>query len=216
VIFSGGKLEFRKGQDLVLAIFRAFRQRHPEALLVTAWHSPWSELAALAAGHPGMTAPRCTADGVPDVVGWAVENGIPAEAIISLGGTPNIVMPYVMREADAALFPNRCEGGTNMVAMECLACGIPTVLSANTGHLDLLRQDIALKLERQNPVLSNYYDTTEWGESDVEEAVEKLEAIWQDRTGAAAMGARAASFMATMTWRHHAANLMRAVDPFVD
>jgi glycosyltransferase involved in cell wall biosynthesis len=44
VVFSGGKLEFRKGQDLVLAAFRAFRQRHPEALLLTAWSSPWSEL----------------------------------------------------------------------------------------------------------------------------------------------------------------------------
>ncbi|MFP5512794.1 MAG: glycosyltransferase, partial [Alphaproteobacteria bacterium] len=41
VVFSGGKLEYRKGQDIVLMAFRAFRQRHPEALLVTAWQSPW-------------------------------------------------------------------------------------------------------------------------------------------------------------------------------
>jgi glycosyltransferase involved in cell wall biosynthesis len=216
VIFSGGKLEFRKGQDLVLAAFRAFRQRHPEALLLTAWHSPWSDLAAHAAGHPGITTPRSTAEGVPDVVGWAVDNGIPADAVFSVGSTPNNVMPYVIREADAALFPNRCEGGTNMVAMECLACGIPCILSANTGHLDLLRQDIALRLERQGTVTSQIYDPTEWGESDVEEMVEKLEAIWRDRSMAAAMGARAAAFMATMTWRKHVNTLLRAIEPFID
>ena len=149
VVFSGGKLEFRKGQDLVLAAFRAFHQRHPEALLVTAWHSPWSELAASAVGHPGIAPPPRAADGTPDVVGWAVANGIPEDAIVSAGLTPNIAMPHVVREADVALFPNRCEGGTNLVAMECLACGIPTILSANTGHLDLLRHGIALPLERQ-------------------------------------------------------------------
>ena len=32
VIFSGGKLEFRKGQDLVLKAFKCFHQRHEEAL----------------------------------------------------------------------------------------------------------------------------------------------------------------------------------------
>uniref|UniRef100_A0ACD5GTC9 Uncharacterized protein n=1 Tax=Desertifilum tharense IPPAS B-1220 TaxID=1781255 RepID=A0ACD5GTC9_9CYAN len=39
VIFSGGKLEYRKGQDIVIAAFKRFQQRHPEALLMTAWHN---------------------------------------------------------------------------------------------------------------------------------------------------------------------------------
>ena len=42
VIFSGGKLEYRKGQDIVLAAFKIFRQRRPDALLVTLWHNPWA------------------------------------------------------------------------------------------------------------------------------------------------------------------------------
>ena len=45
VVFSGGKLEFRKGQDIVLAAFRRFQQSHPDALLVTAWHSLWPRTA---------------------------------------------------------------------------------------------------------------------------------------------------------------------------
>jgi hypothetical protein len=39
-VFSGGKLEYRKAQDIALAAFRVFAQRHREALLVTAWHCP--------------------------------------------------------------------------------------------------------------------------------------------------------------------------------
>lgn len=216
VIFSGGKLELRKGQDLVLAAFRAFQQRHPEALLVTAWHSPWSDLAQMAVGHPGMAPPPRAENGTPDVVGWAVANGIPADAALAVGQTPNIVMPHVVREADVALFTNRCEGGTNLVAMECMACGIPTILSANTGHLDLLRHDIALPLQRQGRSAgSAHYNTDQWGESDVEEAVEKLEQVWRDRAGAAAMGQRAARFMAGMHWPEQLRLLLRTLEPFV-
>jgi glycosyltransferase involved in cell wall biosynthesis len=216
VIFSGGKLEYRKGQDLALATFRAFQRRHPEALLLTAWNSPWSELAADAAAHPGITPPPRGEDGLPDMVGWAVRNGIPEDAVLSVGHIPNIVMPHVVREADAALFTNRCEGGTNLVAMECMASGLPTILSANTGHLDLLRHDIAVPLQRQGAAVNERYDTTDWGESDVDEAVEALEALWRDRTEAAALGARAAAFMAGMTWPVQLQRLLRAIDPFVE
>jgi glycosyltransferase involved in cell wall biosynthesis len=213
VIFSGGKLEYRKGQDLVLAAFRAFRQRHPEALLIAAWHSHWSEFVARAVGHPGVVPPQCNADGVPDVVGWAASNGIPADAIIAIPHIPNLVMPHVVREADVALFPNRCEGGTNLVAMECLACGIPSILSANTGHLDLLRHDIALPLARQGQPRSTHHDTTDWGECDVEEMVEALEALWRDRTAAAALGDRAARFMGGMAWTNQLRLLIEAIEP---
>src|SRR5262245_25287856 len=46
LIFSGGKAEPRKGQDIVIKAFRTFAARHPEAMLVTSWHSPWPQLAA--------------------------------------------------------------------------------------------------------------------------------------------------------------------------
>lgn len=38
-----------------------------------------------------------------------------------------------LAEADVALFPNRGEGGTNLMAMQAMASGVPTVLSANSG-----------------------------------------------------------------------------------
>ncbi len=216
VVFSGGKLEYRKGQDLVLAAFRAFHQRHPEAVLLTAWHSPWSAFAGKAAGHPGIAPPPRAAGGTPDVVGWAVANGIPEDAVVSVGQTPNNAMPHVVREADVALFANRCEGGTNLVAMECLACGIATILSANTGHLDLLRHGIAIPLGRQATPVSAHHHTVDWGESDVEEMLEALEEVWRDRAAAAALGGRAARFMAGLNWPNQLDLLLRAIAPVAE
>ena len=37
VIFSGGKLESRKGQDIVIAAFRQLLRHYPDALLIAAW-----------------------------------------------------------------------------------------------------------------------------------------------------------------------------------
>ncbi|HET6306555.1 MAG TPA: hypothetical protein VFG12_05185, partial [Rhodopila sp.] len=121
VVFSGGKLEHRKGQDLVVKAFRAFRQRHKEAMLVTAWSTSWHWYDPSMAMRTGTVPAVQGGDGMVDTAGWAIANGVPAEALVALGKVPNIAMPHVMREADVALFPNRCEGGTNLVAMECMA-----------------------------------------------------------------------------------------------
>jgi glycosyltransferase involved in cell wall biosynthesis len=42
VIFSGGKFELRKGQDLVIRAFQVFHERHKDALLVNSWFNHWS------------------------------------------------------------------------------------------------------------------------------------------------------------------------------
>lgn len=205
VIFSGGKLEYRKGQDLVLAAYKLFQARHPEALLLVAWSSPWTELAAEFDCPP----PR-RSDGTPDIIGWAAVHGIPSDAVQDLGPVPNIAMPHVLRDADVALFPNRAEGGTNLVAMEAMACGVPTVLSANTGHLDLLAGDAALPLRHQRAVARGITGTDGWGESDVEEILEALETIWRDRAAARAMGLRGAAMMAGLSWQRQIAALGEA------
>jgi glycosyltransferase involved in cell wall biosynthesis len=216
VVFSGGKLEFRKGQDLVVKAFCAFQQRHREALLITAWHTAWDWRDERMAAGAGTSPPVMGADGGVDTARWAIENGVPVEALVALGPVPNIAMPHVIREADVALFPNRCEGGTNLVAMECMACGIPVILSANTGHMDLLkREGAAMRLDRQGAASCPGYETEGWGESDIEEILEKLEAVWRDREAAAATGWLGADFMASMTWDRQVELLLRAIDPLL-
>src|SRR5689334_12405128 len=41
IVFSGGKFEFRKGQDLVIRAFKALQDRHHDVLLVASWFNAW-------------------------------------------------------------------------------------------------------------------------------------------------------------------------------
>ena len=152
VIFSGGKAEPRKGQDIVVKAFRIFAKKHPEALLVTAWHSPWPDIAN----------------------GMDLDLSSVADQVIDVGPVPNTAMAPIYRECDVGLFPNRCEGGTNLVAMECLACGVPAIISANTGHMDI-RQPGALRLTEQTVCQK------QWGESDIDEIIVTLEFVLERR-----------------------------------
>jgi glycosyltransferase involved in cell wall biosynthesis len=203
-VFSGGKLEFRKGQDLTVAAFRKFWQHHAEAILVTAWHNPWpkSMMGIDRQGHVSGC-PAVDAQGRIDVTSWLEANGVPRNACHDIGLVPNYLMPSVYAQVDVAVLPNRCEGGTNLVAMECLACGIPTILSANTGHLDLVDERHCYPLTRQRPVPPTppFAGMAGWGESDVDEMVELLERVYRDRAEAARRGGAASRFMQGWSWR---------------
>ncbi len=215
LIFSGGKLELRKGQDLVLLAFRRFAERHPDALLVTAWHSPWPQLARTIDAR-GLARPVVfDRDGRLDVPGWAEANGIPPSRVVDLGAVPNALLPPILRECDVALFPNRCEGGTNLVAMECMACGVPTILSANTGHLDLVDEAICYPLRTQRPIAgigAGLPGVPGWGESEVEEIVAALERVYGDPDEARARGAEAARRLADLTWEATAAAMKAVIE----
>lgn len=212
-IFSGGKLEHRKGQDLVILAFRAFAERHPEAILITAWHSPWPMAAASINGLPNIAPVIFTADGRVDSLGWAKANGIREEQFIDLGRVPNHQMARMLQEIDVAVFPNRCEGGTNLVAMESMACGVPTIVSNNTGHKDLVATGAPYVLMRQGAVSVPGAGTDGWGESDVDEIVETLERVWSNREEARLRGKAGADAMAGWSWRHQIGRLHQTLAP---
>ena len=214
VVFSGGKLEYRKGQDIVVAAFRRFVKNHPDALLVTAWHNHWPQLIAdlELAGHV-RGVPRL-ANGALQIGEWLAANGVPTHASLDVGLTPNALMGQVVREADVALFTNRCEGGTNLVAMECMAAGVPTIVSANTGHLDLTATGGCFALRGQNAVKhpTKYYTGVDgWGESDVDEIVALLERLYSDRALARERAEKGAESMSKLKWQSQIAALMNAI-----
>jgi len=214
LIFSGGKLEYRKAQDLVIAAFRIFHRSHPDAVLVTAWTNPWKQLIRTMHRSPWVTPPTVAENQTLDVAGWLTKEGIEANQIINIGFVPNALMPNVMRACDVALFPNRAEGGTNLVAMECLACGLPTILSANTGHLDLIEQVPCYVLGDQEPVtpLSQTYHTDGWGESSVDEIVERLTEVYNNRQAAQQRGREAAKAMQAWSWHHKVDQMVTAIE----
>ena len=217
VVFSGGKLEYRKGQDLAVSAFKRFYQKHNDALLVTAWHNPWPQLAKGFKFSPHVSvAPGIKPDGTLDVGGWLRLNGLPPSSFYDLGNLSNAETPPLLRELDLAVFPNRCEGGTNLVAMECMASGVPVALSRNTGHLDLIRPDNCYSLDMQIPMapITGKADMEGWGETAIDELVAKMEQAYTDRADAARRGAAGAAFMQDWSWSTQVARLVAALREF--
>jgi glycosyltransferase involved in cell wall biosynthesis len=210
LVFSGGKLEFRKGQDIAIEAFKRFQAKHQDAMLVTAWDSPWMELAATFSISPWVSCPPSRPGRERlDIRAWLESEGIPPENHWDIGAIPNRLMPSVLRQCDAAVFPSRGEGATNLVAMESIACGIPTLVSANTGHLDLLKDVPAIPVEEQRD-LSNKpsgIGTEGWGESDVEEIVQHLDWIYSNQAQARENALFAADAIQARSWVYRAKDL---------
>jgi glycosyltransferase involved in cell wall biosynthesis len=99
--------------------------------------------------------------------------------------------------------------------MEAMASGVPTILSANTGHLNLIGPDTCFALEQQASVTARcalYNGTFSWGESDPDEIVAHLERIYTDRVEAGRRGAAGARLLAELPWTRQAHALLDALD----
>lgn len=214
-VFSGGKIEFRKAQDLVIQAFAVFARRHPDAVLVTAWQSPFGKHSQGYRGvleHPLRAARKGT---LLDIQRWATENGIPAAQVLDIGLVPNQSMPMILREMDCALQISRAEGGTNLPAKEAMACGVPVILARNTGMHDLIGHENCLPLEHQASVPQELAGcgTEGWGESAVDEIVEALERLYSDTALRRRIGMTGAAWIVDeqRTWRDHAEKLKQVI-----
>ncbi len=215
-VFSGGKLELRKGQDIVLAAFKEFNARHTDTLLLTNWHNPWAETAKNMSLSPHFDHEPQIENGAIDFKSWVAAAGLPAEAHIDVGVVPNSHIPSIIGEADVAVFSNRCEGGTNLVAMETMASGIPCILSANTGHLDIIEDNNCYPLLKQGKSPIDVDPTGLWGESDIDEILEHLEKAYQDREDARARAEAGVKSMAKLSWKNQTASLVASISEYMD
>jgi glycosyltransferase involved in cell wall biosynthesis len=195
----------------VMLAFKQFSAKRDDAVLVASWHSPFTQISAGFKGR--LNAPLgVDGNGRLDVKRWARENGIDPGRVVDIGQVPNQQMPLILREMDTALQPSRCEGGTNFVAMEAMACGIPVILGNNTGVRDIIADGNAIPLKRQTPVSSpDGWGVEGWGESDIEEIVAALDALYDSTALRTQTGAAGARFMAGQTWQKHAAALHAAI-----
>jgi glycosyltransferase involved in cell wall biosynthesis len=134
-IFSGGKFEYRKGQDLVIRAFAQFAKDHPEAHLVCAWFNPWPKLAIECAQMAGLAAQGSTLEAFYEDM--LCRAGIPRDRFTILPQLSHAKLAEQMAQTDCGLFPNRCEGGTNLVLMEYASCGGLTVANRLTGQEDV-------------------------------------------------------------------------------
>ncbi len=202
VVFSGGKLELRKGQDLVIRAFAALQQRHDDVLLVNAWFNPWEWSRATMAASPHIRFVYEGASHAAAIDGLLAANGVDPENVLTLPPKPNAAMARIYKNTDCGVFPNRCEGGTNLALMEYMACGKPVIASGWSGHRDVVSRDDAILLHPSRTIEVAHTDgvRARWQEAAVEELVEALEQAYQDRDRLRRLGAAAGESMRRFTW----------------
>ena len=208
-----------------MAAFRAFRQRRPSAVLVAAWHTQYPELARglERAGHVaplpgGLSAGEEDGAGSEGLAGWLRSSGLPEGSFQLLPALSDAEVAAQLERSHAAVFASRAESGTNLFATQALAMGVPTLLSANTGHLDLIAAlggrppCYPLATQGAVPPLPPFGGTAGWGESDVEEMVQQLDMIFQADAKQAESDWRRAgeAFLRRIAWDDAVANLTRA------
>lgn len=213
VVFSGGKFELRKGQDIVIRAYKVLQDRHADVMLVNAWYNPWpySVQTMLSSRLIRFNPPAKTSYvGFVDAV--LADNGIDLKRVVTLLPQPNQMMPRVYANADVGLFPNRCEGGTNLVLMEFMACGKPVIASDATGHADVVKSGNALLIEaKQTTEIRDQAGETiaVWPEPELDQTIAQLEHAYQHRDELRARGARAGQDLASWTWGRTAAEFLR-------
>ncbi len=140
-IFSGGKFEYRKGQDIVLAAFKLLQDKYPNLHLVTNWYNHWDFSMDTMAKSEYIKYERIFADNALNLKHICYINGIDSSRVEDVGLVPNDKMRDIFARTDLGVFPNRCEGGTNLVLMEYMTCGKPVLASYEAGQKDILQKD---------------------------------------------------------------------------
>lgn len=167
-IFSGGKFEWRKGHDLIICAFREFLKTNPDAHLVCCWWNEWPEFIGPCTQSRILTQFDYEGEDQLELFRRClVANKIPKGSFTLHPKLCHSELAAAMQGTDIGLFPNRCEGGTNLVLMEYLACGKRAVANLATGQADLMGHAIT-----SYPVEE---DASGWAIQDVAEIVKALE-----------------------------------------
>jgi len=212
IVFSGGKFELRKGQDIVIRAYKVLQDRHRDVMLVNSWYNGWPQF------RDTMSASKLIRY-VPfnnnDYVAWINElltsHGIDIERVITVLPRPHRLLPDLYHATDLGLFPNRVEGGNNMVLMEYLSCGKPAIASFNSGHTDILHRNNAVLIEGHRPMERRSDDnelTAVWNDPSLDETIDKLEWCYHNREKLEPLAQRGAADMRELPWRRVAEQLL--------
>lgn len=203
IVFSGGKFELRKGQDLVIAAMQVFMQRHADAYLVCSWVNQWPFSLATMANSACISFTATNDDCLTILRRTLHENGIPLDRVCLVPLVDNAQMRQVYQQTDIGIFPNRCEGGNNMVMCEYMACGRTVIASDATGHADIITGRNAFPLTSYTPVVVNDAQgqpSAIWHQPSVAELIEQLEFVCLHKETAAEKAAVAADDMKRLSW----------------
>jgi len=204
VVFSGGKFELRKGQDLVIAAMKVFMERRSDVLLSCAWHNQWPFSLATMELSKQISYQHQEGDCLELLAKTLTANGIPLKRVILHPLLDNQQMRQVYHNSDVGLFPNRGEGGNNLVMCEYMACGKTVIASDMTGHADVITADNALPLTEYHPYHYRHHAEGIWFEPSVDEIVAQLEYAYSHHRDIRQKGLQAAVDMGSLTWENAA------------
>jgi glycosyltransferase involved in cell wall biosynthesis len=215
VLFSGGKFELRKGQDLLLRALKILQEKYSDIWLVNCWYNLWPASTRL------MEYSRHIQFKYRENETWRdsmqrtyVMNGLDPERIITHELVPHDQQRALFTQTDIGVFPNRCEGGTNLVMMEYMACAKPVIASNTSGHKDILTEHNALRLDSLSGF--NVNDAhgqiiARWQEPSVDELVARIEYAYHHRDDIRDIGQRAGEDLKQFTWEHTAGCLKQVM-----
>ncbi len=206
VLFSGGKFELRKGQDLVLKAYKVLQDRYKDVMLVNSWFNHWAASMQTMTASPHIRFTAQSGDYMTLMQQTMLDNGIDVGRVITLPPYPNIMMTRIYRNTDIGVFPNRCEGGTNLVLMEYMACGKPVIGSYNSGHRDVLTDRNSFPLKAMRPITVSHggQPVAVWDEPQLDELIARLDWAYHHRADLSVIGARAGADLAGLTWERTA------------
>ncbi len=212
VIFSGGKMEWRKGTDIAMKAIGVMMQRHADVYAVAAWHNQWPHsLNTMQASQ--LIKWDGSMDHAIDEAGIdrARLSGPVGDSVKHLDTLP------LYQQCDIGLFPNRVEGGTNMVMCEFMACGKPVISMRQHGHADVIRRYGPFTLrfgdERITAVMganSQVIPVAKYWEVGLEEVLAVLEAAYNRRDSLTDDGSRNRETVKQFTWSRCASTLLDA------
>jgi glycosyltransferase involved in cell wall biosynthesis len=216
VIFSGGKFELRKGQDLVLRAVKIMQDKYPDVWLVNCWYNLWPASTRLMSYSQHIRFEHRDGQTWQETMRRTyLQNGLDVDRIETYDLIPQERQRDLYARTDIGLFPNRCEGGTNLVLMEYMACAKPVIVSNTSGHRDIVDSRNALLLNAlrdYNVKDGNGNLIARWEEASLDEIVALLEKAYHDRATLDSIGERAGSDLRKFTWKQSAMQLLRAID----
>jgi len=214
VVFSGGKFEIRKGQDIVIKAYKVLQDRHKDVMLVNAWFNMWGDSMNTMAASPHIKYEVKSKDYATAMHGIFHDNDLDTGRIVTLSPRSNAMMAKIYKNTDIGLFTNRCEGGTNLVLMEYMACGKPVIASYNSGHRDVINKDNAIMINNMKSIDINRNGTkiAVWDDPDLDETVSHLEWAYQHRDELKSYGTQAGNDMKEHTWKKSAERFVEILE----
>ena len=214
VIFSGGKFELRKGQDLVLRAVKILQEKYADIHLVTSWFNHWPASMRTMASSRLVRYEETPGSWHEQMRHLYTINGLDPARIITMPLLSREKTARVYQLTDVGLFPNRCEGGTNLVLMEYMACGKPVIATDATGHRDVVHDRNALLLRDLRPFNVPGPDgrySARWVTPTLEEIVERVEHAYHNRDAVRQLGLQAAQDMVPLTWERTARKVLETM-----